>query len=216
MTRQIKICGLSTPQAVATALNAGADMIGLVFYPPSPRNISIERGVELAQPARGKSAVVALTVDADDDLIKEIAQKLHPDFFQLHGSETPDRVGEIKAMTGIPVIKAIKVRTIDDMDTLADYESVADLVLFDAKAPADLENPLPGGNGVSFDWSLLADTNPPPKYMLSGGLDRSNVASAIAMTNAPMLDVSSGVESTPGEKSLAEIEKFIEAARAAG
>jgi phosphoribosylanthranilate isomerase len=190
---KVKICGLSEPVTMQAALDNGADMVGLVFFAKSPRNVSLARAKALADQARGKASVVALVVDADDNLLQEIAQNIRPDFFQAHGNETPDRVSEILKITGVRVIKAIKVKDAADISSAMTYRGAAALMLYDAKAPEDLVNALPGGNGISFDWNLLA--NEQDQFMLSGGLDSDNVAQAIKITQAPMVDVSSGVES---------------------
>jgi phosphoribosylanthranilate isomerase len=210
MTTRVKICGLSTADTMQAALDAGADMVGLVFYPKSPRNISLEQAATLAAQARGRAEIVALVVDADDALLKSIANYAMPDFIQAHGSETPRRIEEIKMQTGAQVIKAIKVKDAGDVAKAKDFRAVADLILFDAKAPEDL---LPGGNGLSFDWNLLKGKD--GQFMLSGGLNPDNVAQAIRLTRAPIVDVSSGVETTPGKKDIALIRKFIERAKSA-
>ncbi len=200
---------------IDVAVAERCDYIGLVFFPPSPRNVSIDEAVPLANHARGKTKIVALIVNADDQLLTNLADKVKPDFFQAHGSETPQRIAEIKALTGLPVIKAIKVREASDVETAAQYKNIADIILFDAKAPDAAPNALPGGNGIGFDWSLLNQTTPPSGFMLSGGLDPNNIASAVALTEAAIFDVSSGVEKSPGEKDAALIKNFIETMRTA-
>ncbi len=200
---------------IDVAVAERCDYIGLVFFPPSPRNVSIDEAVPLANHARGKTKIVALIVNADDQLLTNLADKVKPDFFQAHGSETPQRIAEIKALTGLPVIKAIKVREASDVEIAAQYKNIADIILFDAKAPDATPNALPGGNGIGFDWSLLNQTTPPSGFMLSGGLDPNNIASAVALTEAAIFDVSSGVEKSPGEKDAALIKNFIETMRAA-
>jgi phosphoribosylanthranilate isomerase len=207
---KVKICGLSTPETMQAALDHGADLVGLVFFARSPRNVSVNQAAALAEQARGKAAIVALVVDADDALLNEISLTVRPDFFQAHGSETPTRIAEIQALTKLPVIKAIKVENAEDVASAAAYHDAAAMILFDAKAPKDL---LPGGNGLAFDWKLLANVK--GQYMLSGGLDPDNVATAIQMTHAPLVDVSSGVESAPGVKDAQLIAKFITAAKSA-
>ena len=207
---KVKICGLSTAETMQAALDAGADLVGLVFYPKSPRNVSLEQAAMLAQQARGRALIVALVVDADDALLKSIRNYAKPDFIQAHGSETPKRIEEIKHQTGARVIKAIKVKDASDVALAKEYRDVVDLILFDAKAPEDL---LPGGNGISFDWNLLKGKD--GLFMLSGGLTPVNVTQAITLTRAPMVDVSSGVETTPGKKDISLIRKFIEAAKSA-
>jgi phosphoribosylanthranilate isomerase len=212
MPAEVKICGLSTPETVDAAIAAGADLIGLVFFPRSPRNVSLEQAAALAERARGKAKVVALVVDADDAQLAAIAARVRPDLIQAHGSETPERVAEISRLTGLPVIKAIRVKDPSDIAAAAAYSSVASLILYDAKAPETLGNALPGGNGHAFDWGLL-EGGQRPAFMLAGGLTPENVAEAIRMTGAPVVDVSSGVESAPGIKDTGLIRKFIEAAK---
>jgi phosphoribosylanthranilate isomerase len=212
MSAEVKICGLSTPETVDAAVAAGADMIGLVFYPRSPRHVSLEQAAALAARARGRAKIVTLVVDADDALLKEIAARVDPDMIQAHGAESPDRVAAIGRLTGKPVIKAIRVRDAADIAGAADFSSVASLILYDAKAPETLGSALPGGNGHAFDWGLL-DGERRPAFMLAGGLNPENVADAIRLTGAPVVDVSSGVETAPGVKDIGLIRKFIEAAK---
>lgn len=214
MPAEVKICGLSTPETVDAAVAAGADFIGLVFFPKSPRNVSLEQAAALAERARGKARIVALVVDADDALLSAIAQIVRPDLIQAHGSESPERVAEIEHLTGCPVIKAIRVRDEADIAAAAQFSKAASLILYDAKAPETLGNALPGGNGHAFDWGLLEGESR-PAFMLAGGLSPENVAEAIRVTGAPIVDVSSGVESAPGIKDLGLIRKFIEAAKRA-
>jgi phosphoribosylanthranilate isomerase len=211
----IKICGLSQPDMLEAALDAGAAYVGLVFYEPSPRNVTIAQAQALAEQARGRAAIVALTVDAPDALLRDISRQVRPDFLQAHGEETPERVREMTELTGLPVIKAIKVKDSQDVQQARDYAGVAAMVLFDARAPEALADALPGGNGIAFDWTLLEGENGGRRFMLSGGLDCSNIAEAIRVTGAPAVDVSSGVERAPGVKDAALIRKFIETARAA-
>jgi phosphoribosylanthranilate isomerase len=211
---KVKICGLSTAETMQAALDAGADFVGLVFYPKSPRNVSLAKAAALADQARGKADVVALTVDADDGLIENITREMKPDWLQLHGHETPDRLKAIRGMSPAKLLKAFKIASKDDLVPVADYNGAADLMLFDAKAPEDLANALPGGNGIAFDWSLLGNSK--GGFMLSGGLNPGNVARAIEMTGAQIVDVSSGVESAPGIKDVNLIRKFVEAAKASG
>jgi phosphoribosylanthranilate isomerase len=215
MSVGVKICGLSTPETVAAALDGGADLVGFVFYPKSPRNVSLVQAKHLARPARGRARVVALIVDAEDRLLDEIVRELDPDLFQAHGSETPERVGEITARTGKPVIKAIKIKTQDDVAEAQAYEEVAAFILYDAKAPETLPHALPGGNGIAFDWRLVGSQMGVPSFILSGGLNAGNVAQAITVTGAGLVDVSSGVEKSPGIKDITLIREFIAAAKAA-
>jgi phosphoribosylanthranilate isomerase len=209
----IKICGLSTPETVSAALGNGADMIGLIFFPKSPRNVSVEQAASLRKAAIGRAKAVAVTVDAPDAELHEIVRDMQPNILQLHGAETPERVAALKARYGLPVIKALSIRESADLDQIAPYIGIADQFLLDAKAPKGSE--LPGGNGVSFDWSLLSALEPGLDYMLSGGLNAGNVAEALAVTHAPGLDLSSGVESAPGVKSVTLINEFFAALKAA-
>jgi len=216
MSTRVKICGLKTPEAVDRAAEAGADFVGFVFYPPSPRAIEIDAARKLAERVPDHVRTVALVVDANDILLTSIARNLKPDYLQAHGSEDPERVEMMTTRLGIPVIKAIKVEGEADIERARTYRGVADMLLFDAKAPQDLVDALPGGNGISFDWSLLAGSEAGPEkedFMLSGGLTPENVQEAIAITGAPIVDVSSGVEKAPGEKDLDKIARFIEAAK---
>lgn len=214
MPVEVKICGLSTPETVDAAVAAGADMIGLVFFPRSPRNVTLDQAAALAARARGKARIVTLVVDADDALLKDIVKRVDPDLIQAHGAESPERIAEIGRLTGKPVIKAIRVKDDADIAAAADFARVASLILYDAKAPETLGNHLPGGNGHAFDWGLLEGTSR-PAFMLAGGLTPENVAEAIRVTGAPVVDVSSGVETAPGVKDISLIRKFIEAAKAA-
>jgi phosphoribosylanthranilate isomerase len=215
MPVKVKICGIKTPEALQVALAARADFVGFVFYPPSPRSLSPEVAAELAELARGRARIVALIVDADDAMIERIVATVEPDLLQLHGSETPERVAEIVRRWGRPAIKAIKVESAGDAERALDYTDVAQLILFDAKAPKDLAGALPGGNGLAFDWRLIAAVRDRVPFMLSGGLTPDNVATAIAATGATIVDVSSGVETAPGVKSPDLIRQFIAAAHAA-
>jgi len=216
MPVEVKICGLSTLESLEGAIQAGADYVGLVFYPLSPRNVDIATAAQLAKAARGRAKIVALIVDASKDLISDIAGKVRPDYFQAHGHEDAERVEAITEATGVPVIKAIKVEDAPDLEIARRFRDVAAMILFDAKAPQSFVNALPGGNGMAFDWSLLGRDRSPKRFMLSGGLNLDNVAEAIRVTGAPIVDVSSGVEIGPGIKDLALIRNFIKAARLAG
>ncbi len=213
MAARVKICGIKTAEAMAAALEARADLIGLVFFPPSPRSLTLDEAMPLADYARGNAAIVALVVDADDTLLDSIVSAINPDLLQVHGSETPERVAHIRERFGKPVMKAIKVATIDDARTALAYRDVADLVLFDAKPPPGADRP--GGHGVAFDWSVLADVREQVPFMLSGGLTPDTVAAAIRATGATVVDVSSGVESAPGVKDPELIRAFIRAAKGA-
>jgi phosphoribosylanthranilate isomerase len=210
----IKICGLSTPETVAAARDHGADMIGFIFFPKSPRNVSVEQAARLRQAAIGRAMAVAVTVDASDAALDAIVSGMEPDMLQLHGHESPERVVVVKARFGLPVMKAISIRERADLDQIAPFIGAADNFLLDAKAPKGSE--LPGGNGVSFDWTLLSALDPGLDYMLSGGLNAGNAAEALRVTHAPGLDVSSGVESAPGVKDIGLMNKFFAAVAAAG
>lgn len=213
MRPEVKICGLSTPETVAAALDGGAGLVGFIFFPPSPRNVTPDRAATLRAAARGRARAVAVTVDADDASLDAIVAAMRPDMLQLHGKETPDRVAELKVRHGLPVMKAISVREAADLAAVAAYRGVADRLLFDAKPPKDAA--LPGGNGLAFDWRLLATLDPGLDYMLSGGLDALNVGEAIRLLDPPGLDISSGVESAPGVKDKGLIDGFFAAVRAA-
>jgi phosphoribosylanthranilate isomerase len=212
MTIAVKICGLKTNEAIDTAIAAGADYIGLVFFGPSPRNVSISEARALAEHIAGRARIVALMVNPEDMLIKRVLREVGPDILQLHGSETPERVSSIATLAGIPIMKAIKVETARDAEHALDYNGRAEIILFDAKAPKDAV--LPGGNGLAFDWHALESVKGRVDYMLSGGLTPDNVAEAIRLTGASAVDVSSGVESAPGVKDSARIRAFIAAAKA--
>ncbi len=215
MTTEVKICGLKTPATMTVALEAGADYVGLVFFPPSPRTLTLAQAEPLADMARGMAKIVVLTVDADDALVDAIAAQLRPDIIQLHGSETPERAGAIKQRTGAAVMKAVKVATAADAETAFAYaapKGPCATVLYDAKAPKDAV--LPGGNGLTFDWHALEGISGRLDYMLSGGLNPDNVAEAVRLTGARAVDVSSGVESAPGIKDAARIRAFLAAAKA--
>lgn len=213
MSLIVKICGLSTPDALDAALAAGADMVGFVFFPPSPRNISFATARALATRVQGRAKKVALTVDADDATFDAIVEALQPDLLQLHGKEPPARAAALKRRFGLPVMKAIAVETAADLAAVAGYANAADRLLFDARAPRQATRP--GGLGKAFDWHLLKHLDPGVPFMLSGGLAADNVAEALRVTAAPGVDVSSGVERAPGEKDPDKIRAFVRAAREA-
>jgi phosphoribosylanthranilate isomerase len=213
MTVLVKICGLKTHEALDAALDAGADLVGFVFFPPSPRNVEPAAARALGRRVGGRAGKVALTVDAEDALIEQIVETLAPDLLQLHGKETPQRIAAVKARFGIPVMKAIAVEAHADLAAVDRYIAVADRLLFDARAPREATRP--GGLGKPFDWRLLRTLDPGIPFMLSGGLDAGNVAAALSITRAPGVDVSSGVERVPGEKDLDKIRAFVRAAREA-
>jgi phosphoribosylanthranilate isomerase len=213
MNPLIKICGLSTAETIAAALDNGADMVGFIFFLKSPRNVSVDQAAELRKAAIGRAQAVAVTVDASDEMLDDLVHMMRPDMLQVHGSETPERVAAVKARYGLPVIKALSIRDASDLEKIAPYRGIADKFLLDAKAPKGSE--LPGGNGVSFDWRVLSALDPGLDYMLSGGLNAGNVAEALRVTDAPGLDLSSGVETAPGVKSVALINEFFAALKAA-
>ena len=213
MTLIVKICGLSTPETLDVALEARADAVGLVFFPPSPRNVSFETARSLSARVKGRARKVALTVDADDSLLENIVETLKPDMLQLHGHETPQRVAAVRESFGLPVMKVLAIETKSDLAAIPDYTGVADRLLFDARPPREATRP--GGLGRPFDWHLLENLNLPIPFMLSGGLLADNVAEALRITRAGGVDVSSGVESAPGVKDPEKIRAFIRAARSA-
>lgn len=207
----VKICGLRTPEAVDAALAAGADLLGFVFFAPSPRNLAPQAAATLGARVGDRARKVALSVDADDALLDAVVASLRPDLLQLHGREPPERVAELKHRYGLPVMKAIPVERRADLAAIARYRGIADRLLFDARAPREATRP--GGLGQPFDWHLLDAIEAGPDYLLSGGLDAANVAEALAVTRAPGVDVSSGVERAPGEKDPEKIAAFVRAAR---
>ena len=215
MRTLVKICGIKTAEALEAAVAGGAGMIGLVFFPPSPRYVTPDEAARLAGLARRRVRVVALVVDADDALLAEIAEKVAPDLFQLHGAESVARCRDIRERFGIPVMKAIKVETTADAEAALVYAPHVERILFDAKAPKGLKGALPGGNGLTFDWRALDGVRGKIDFMLSGGLTPETVGTAIRLTGSEAVDVSSGVESRPGEKDLRLIGKFLAVAQAA-
>lgn len=209
----VKICGLSTEETLDAALDAGADLVGLVFFPKSPRFLSLERAAALAARARGRAGVVALSVDMDEATMAAMVERVQPDWLQLHGREPPERVAALKRQFGVKTMKAIHVGEPADLANAALYAAVADRILLDAKPPAGAL--LPGGNGAVFDWTMLRGFDPGLTWLLSGGLDAGNVGEALRISAAPGVDVSSGVETAPGKKSADLIRAFIAAARRA-
>ena len=208
-----KICGLSTPEAVSAALDGGAAFLGFMFFAASPRNVAPEAAERLARPVRGRAKVVAVAVDPTNETLDRIASILAPDLIQLHGRETPARVREVAERTGAGVIKVLPVAEARDLEAAADFDGLADHLMFDAKLPPDLGRP--GGGGASFDWDLLSGRRFARPWLLAGGLDPWNLAEAVARSGAPMVDVSSGVERGPGLKDPALITAFLDAARKA-
>jgi phosphoribosylanthranilate isomerase len=212
MSLIVKICGLSTRETLDAALAAGADMVGFVFFPPSPRHIDLDTARALGKQAKGRALKVALSVDADDALLANSIDALQPQILQLHGKETVARIRDIKQKFGLPVMKALAVETAADLVPLPGYAAVCDRILFDAKPPQDATRP--GGLGAAFDWHLLEGLKLQLPFMVSGGLDAGNVAEAVRVTGAGGVDISSGVERAPGIKDPDMIRAFIRAARA--
>ena len=213
MPLSVKICGLKTPEALDVALESGADLVGFVFFAPSPRHLGLEAARMLGTRVQGRAGKVALTVDATDEELFDIVAALKPDMLQLHGTETPDRVVAVRTRFGLPVMKALPIAERGDLSPIRLYAKVVDWLIFDARAPQDATRP--GGLGTPFDWTLLNGIDVGIPFMLSGGLDAGNVTEAIRITNAPGVDVSSGVERAPGVKDPDKIRAFIRAARMA-
>lgn len=213
MSLLVKICGLKTPEALDVAVESGADLVGFVFFPPSPRHLELDAARALGERVKGRAGKVALTVDADDETLTGIVAALQPDMLQLHGKEAPERVAAVRKRFGLPVMKALPIAERRDLSAVRRYTPVADRLIFDARAPRDATRP--GGLGQPFDWTLLKGLDVSIPFMLSGGLDAANVGEALAVTGAPGVDVSSGVERAPGEKDIEKIRAFIRAARRA-
>ncbi|HSB59483.1 MAG TPA: phosphoribosylanthranilate isomerase [Methyloceanibacter sp.] len=212
MPVKVKICGVRTREIVDTAVDAGADYVGLVFFPKSPRHIAPDAAREIAKHASGRIETVAVLVDPDDALVDEILATIRPNLLQLHGSEPPERVAAIKSRSSLRVIKAIGIASADDVGKASAYRGVADMILCDTRAPAGSD--LPGGHGLTFDWRALAGPSVERPFALSGGLDADNVWEALVATGADMVDVSSGVERAPGVKDPDLVRRFIQAAKA--
>lgn len=213
MSLLVKICGLKTPEALDVALESGADLVGFVFFTPSPRHLALVAARALGERVKARAGKVALSVDADDETLRSVVEALKPDMLQLHGKETPERVTALRARFGLPVMKAVPIAARKDLARIDVYKKIADRLIFDSRAPQDATRP--GGLGTPFDWTLLQGIDPGIPYMLSGGLDAGNVAEALRITRAPGVDVSSGVERALGEKDPDKIRAFIRAARAA-
>jgi phosphoribosylanthranilate isomerase len=211
MSLIVKICGLSTPETVDVAVDAGADMVGFVSFPPSPRHLGLDTARALGKHVRRRAVKVALTVDADDATLADIVEALQPDILQLHGRETVARLRDIKQKFGLQVMKALAVETAADLASLPLYAAAADRILFDARAPKEATRP--GGLGAVFDWHVLENLDLKLPFMVSGGLNAGNVAEAVRVTRAGGVDVSSGVERAPGIKDPEMIRGFIRAAR---
>jgi phosphoribosylanthranilate isomerase len=209
----VKICGLTTPETLDAALDGGAAFVGAVIFPKSPRHIDPLHAATLFGRARGRAKVVGVTVDADDALLTEIALILKPDLIQLHGSETPARAERARTLTGAGIIKALPIRVHEDFAEAEAWEPFADHLMFDARPPEGADRP--GGVGARFDWTLLADRAFRRPWFVAGGLTPDNVAEAVRISGAPMVDVSSGVETAPGVKDPALIAAFLKAARSA-
>jgi phosphoribosylanthranilate isomerase len=213
MPLEIKICGLRTAETLDVAIEAGADLVGFVFFPASPRHLGFEAAGALADRVRSRACKVALSVNATDELLAASIDAIKPDMLQLHGQETPERVAVVRSRFRLPVMKALPIAERSDLGPMRLYDKVADRLIFDARAPRGATRP--GGLGRSFDWTLLENIQPAVPFMLSGGLDAENVAEALRITRAPGVDVSSGVERGPGDKDPDKIRAFITAARAA-
>lgn len=209
----IKICGLKTPDAIKAAIDNGAHYIGFIFFPKSPRNLSIEEAKQLRPLIKKPVKLVAVTVDADDEMLSKIVANVHPDILQLHGHESPERVKQLATTYGLPIIKAFSIREQSDFNEVAAYRGLVDIFLFDAKAPEGSQ--LPGGNGISFDWSLLKMLDEDCQTVLSGGLNAQNVREAIRIASPDILDISSGVERAPGVKDIKLIEGFFDSVKKA-
>src|SRR5262249_11634756 len=207
----VKICGLKSPEALDVAIEGGADMVGFVFFPPSPRHLGLESARALGERVRGRALKVALSVDASDAELDAIVAALKPDLLQLHGEETPARVSAVRERFGLPVMKALPIAERGDLSAIARYAASADRLIFDARAPREATRP--GGLGRRFDWRLLEHVETDLPFMLSGGLDADNVGEALRITRATGVDVSSGIERAPGEKDPDKIRAFIRAAR---
>jgi phosphoribosylanthranilate isomerase len=212
MSLIVKICGLSSRETLDVALDSGADMVGFVFFPPSPRHLALEVARDLGQSVKRRAAKVALTVDADDATLAGIVEALQPDILQMHGSESPARLRDIRQKFALPVMKALAIETSADLAALPGYAGIADRILFDARAPREATRP--GGLGAVFDWRILENLDLAVPFMVSGGLNAGNVAEAVRVTRAGGVDVSSGVERAAGHKDPEMIRAFIRAARA--
>lgn len=215
MSVEVKICGIKTDSALQAALDGGADYVGLVFHPDSPRNVDLAMARRLAAIARGRAKIVALLVDPDDRLLADVVETVAPDIIQLHGTESPERTAEVAHCYGRPVLKAVKVATAQDAEAADVFQGRAQMILFDAKAPPGQGEALPGGNGIAFDWHALDGVRGKFPFMLAGGLTPDNVAEAIRLTGPAAVDVSSGVETRPGEKDAGLIRRFLQAAKTA-
>jgi phosphoribosylanthranilate isomerase len=212
MPVKVKICGVRTPSIIAAAADAGADYVGLVFFPRSLRHVAPDAAKALAEAAKGRIETVAVMVDPEDALIDQVMAKVAPGMIQLHGGETPERAASIKARTGLPILKAIAVGAVRDTEEASAFAGIADMILFDSKATSATS--IAGGNGVPFNWQALQNVREGEPFALSGGLNPRNVSDALAQTGAALIDVSSGVESAPGEKDADLVRQFVAAAKA--
>jgi len=210
----VKICGIDRNASIDAAVENGAAYLGFVFYPPSPRNLTIEKATQLINHVPKNIKTVGLFVDPTNLEVEAVLKNTSLDFIQLHGLETPNRVTEIKNLSNLPILKAIQLADQNDLKSAREYFDVADRLLFDAKAPMNLENALPGGNAISFDWGILKDTKIPVPWMLAGGLIAENISEAVKESGTSTIDVSSGVEDIPGRKNLSLIKDFLTAAKA--
>ena len=215
MTVEVKICGLDRPETVDGAVDAGAEMLGFVFYPPSPRNLTASAASNLTKRVPVDVKKVGLFVDPTDDILDNVLSKNVLNLIQLHGNEPPERVTEIKGITSLKVIKALKIADIRDLKYVSVYQGVAEWLMFDALAPKDMKRALPGGNALSFDWNILARANIPTPWILAGGLNLENVKEALSISGAKVVDVSTGVEKQPGVKCVEKIQSFIRAVKEA-
>ncbi|HHZ76323.1 MAG TPA: phosphoribosylanthranilate isomerase [Rhodospirillales bacterium] len=213
MTVEVKICGLDRPETVDGAVNAGAEMLGFVFYPPSPRNLTASAASRLTNRVPASVKRVGLFVDPTDEMITTVLNQNVLDLIQLHGNEPPERVTEIKGFTSLEVIKVLKISDFYDLRYVSIYQGVADWLMFDALASKDMKGALPGGNALSFDWNILARANIPTPWILAGGLNLENVKEAMSTSGAKVVDVSSGVEKLPGVKCVEKIKSFIRAVK---
>jgi phosphoribosylanthranilate isomerase len=213
MSIGVKICGINSAAAAKAAVASGADYVGFVFYPPSPRFLTPDELVKAARPVPDHVKKVGLFVDVHDEVIAEVMERVPLDMLQLHGSETPGRVMGLRKRFGVPVMKAVKIAGEADVAEAKRFFDAADWLLFDAKAPKEMKGALPGGNALRFDWRLIAGYSWPKPWMLSGGLTAENIEEAVRLSGAKAVDVSSGVEDRPGHKSAAKIAAFLEAAK---
>lgn len=208
---EVKICGLTTPETLDAALEGGAAYVGGVIFPKSPRHLEPTAAGALFSRARARASVVAVVVNPDDALLCSLMEHMQPDYIQLHGAETPERMAQIRALTGAKIIKALPICEASDFVNVGSWVDTADIVLFDAKPPKGAN--LPGGVGHSFDWSLMTHRELPARWFLAGGINPANLGEALRITRAPMVDVSSGVESAPGVKDSLLIRSFLDTAR---